>query len=70
MKVSVITVGILHWVYSKFLRFVRNVCLFEVITASLLNTLIQFPQIFLTNPSKLRIDLWEVPTVITETLTV
>ena len=28
----------------------------------------QFPQTFLTNPSKLRIYLCEIPTVITETV--
>jgi hypothetical protein len=30
----------------------------------------EFPQTFLTNPSKLRIYLCKIPTVITETLTV
>jgi hypothetical protein len=33
-------------------------------------TLSQYPQTFLTNPSKLRIYLCKIPTVITETLTV
>ena len=33
-------------------------------------TLNQFPQTFLINPSKHRIYLWKIPTVITETLMV
>ena len=33
-------------------------------------TLNQFPQTFLTNPSKLRIYLWKIPTMIAETLIV
>ena len=33
-------------------------------------TLSQFPQTFLTNPSKLRIYMCKMPTVITETLIV
>jgi hypothetical protein len=62
IKVSVITVGILHrWRIWR----ICKTCLRKLIQCL---TLRQFPQTFLTNPSKLRIYLCKIPTVITETL--
>jgi hypothetical protein len=61
IKFSVITVGILNrWILS-FEGFVRNIWG---------NNKGQFPQTFLTNPSKRRIYLCKISTVITETLIV
>jgi hypothetical protein len=57
-------------------HFVENVIWLTSISAlfysvyTLCLTLRQFPQTFLTNPSKLRIYLRKIPTVITETLIV